>query len=280
MRNESQSPKSKVSTPRSPRRRRTERRHRNHDSGLEIMSRWRAWFHPRPIFVCGPRVKSQAETWKQPQRRRDAEGEEAEEMVVGRWQLDRRRAILECGGRAERRRRFRSRPWRQTDPHHRSGTKNEPPLRLRVSAPLRSLHLVPRSALTKAAWRSASRRTPHGTDPGSRFKSRSAHEPWHTRRLRFSLPRIWEQGISTVLRSTRRCGEMADALDSKSGSRKGVGVRVPPPAPIQSRIPNPRILPPARFPTVTVSVVSRRLSRSASEFLPRTALVRSPIQTP
>lgn len=29
-----------------------------------------------------------------------------------------------------------------------------------------------------------------------------------------------------------RCGEMADAIDSKSVARKGVGVRVPPPAPI------------------------------------------------
>ncbi len=58
-----------------------------------------------PIFVCGPRVRSQAKTWKQPQRRR--RGKEAEEMVVGRWQLDRRRTILECGGGAQRRRRNR-----------------------------------------------------------------------------------------------------------------------------------------------------------------------------
>ncbi len=43
------------------------------DVRSQVVSRWRAWFHPSPIFVRGPRVKSQTASGGSPRRRGDAE---------------------------------------------------------------------------------------------------------------------------------------------------------------------------------------------------------------
>ena len=63
--------------------------------------------------------------------------------------------------------------------------------------------------------------------------------------------------MNRAFNATRcRCGEMADAIDSKSVSRKGVGVRVPPPVPLQETARNRGFFvssPPPR-PKVTTKV--------------------------
>jgi hypothetical protein len=67
---------------------------------------------------------------------------------------------MECGGRAERRHRFRNRLHKSIDRGHRIRAKKHPGKPLCVSAPLQFIRPVEQLALTKAAWRFASRRTP------------------------------------------------------------------------------------------------------------------------
>jgi hypothetical protein len=64
----------------------------------EIVSRWRAWFHPSPNFVCGPFVKSQSgirrKTAEAQRRRADALDARCsmlgpEGLGDGSWQMGR-----------------------------------------------------------------------------------------------------------------------------------------------------------------------------------------------
>src|SRR5258706_12963476 len=76
---------------------------------------------------------------------------------------------------------------------------------------------------------------------------------------------------------------MADALDSKSGSRKGVGVQVPPPAPprkVLSSLPftvDPES-PPRRVSSTARAIHASRDNRPRPEWLPGSPLERCSIR--